>query len=147
MSQVVSLRLPDETAARLKLSARREGRTVNETASRSIEEWLRQEDFADIEFRSFNGKRHACLKKALPVWQVIMIARDHAMDAAMTAEYFCWPVARVLPAFHYYEAYPDEIDTAIADNEAMTFDALKRTLPQLEAIKIPQSVLDGEEAG
>jgi len=42
MSQVVSLRLPDETAERLKVTARRTGRTVNEAASRSIEEWLRQ---------------------------------------------------------------------------------------------------------
>ena len=56
MSQVVSLRLPDETAERLKLTARRSGRTLNEAATRSIEEWLRQEEFADIEFRNSDDK-------------------------------------------------------------------------------------------
>lgn len=144
MSQIVSLRLPDETAERLRVSARRTGRTLNEVAARSIEEWLRQEEFADIEFRSFNGERHACLKGALPVWQLIMVARDYSMDAEKTAAHFRWPVPRVKAGFHYYEAYPQEIDQAIADNEAMTFDKLKRLLPQLEAIAVPQAVLNEE---
>src|SRR5438045_1056480 len=95
MSQVVSLRLPDETAERLKLSARRAGRSINETAARSLEEWLRQEEFADIEFRSFGGERYACLKGALPVWQLIMVAKDYGMDAGKTASHFRWPVHRV----------------------------------------------------
>jgi hypothetical protein len=146
MSQVVSLRLPDETAERLRMSARRTGRSLNDVATRSIEEWLRQEEFADIEFRNFNGERHACLKGALPVWQLIMVARDYAMDAAKTAAHFRFPLHRVKAGFHYYEAYPQEIDQAIADNEAMTFDKLKRLLPQLEAIAVPQEVLDGESS-
>jgi hypothetical protein len=146
MSQVVSLRLPDETAERLKVTARRTGRTVSEAASRSIEEWLRQEEFADIEFRNFNGERHACLKGALPVWQLILVARDYGMDADKTAAHFRFPLHRVKAGFHYYEAYPQEIDQAIADNDAMAFDKLKRLLPQLEAIAIPQSVLDGQSA-
>lgn len=146
MSQVISLRLPDETAERLKNTARRTGKTLNEAASRSIEEWLRQEAFADIEFRNFNGERHACLKGALPIWQLIMVARDYQMNAEKTAAHFRFPLHRVKAAFHYYEAYPQEIDQAIADNDAVTFDTLKRLLPQLEAISVPQSVLDGENA-
>jgi hypothetical protein len=146
MSQVVSLRLPDETAERLKVTARRTGRTLNEVASRSLEEWFRQEEFADIEFRNFNGERHACLKGALPIWQLILVARDYGLDAEKTAAHFRFPLHRVKAGVHYYEAYPQEIDQAIADNEAMTFDKLKRLLPQLEAITVPQSVLDGESA-
>lgn len=144
MSQVVSLRLPDETAERLRTCARRTGRTVNEAASRSIEEWLRQEEFAGIEFRNFNGERHACLKSALPVWQLILVARDYGMDAAETAAHFRFPLHRVKAGFYYYEAYPQEIEQAIADNDAMTFDTLKRLLPQLEALAVPPEVLDGK---
>lgn len=147
MSQVVSLRLPDETAERLKVNARRTGRTLNEAAARSIEEWLRQEEFADIEFRNFNGERHVCLKGALPLWQLIMVAKDYKMDAEKTAAHFRFPLHRVKAAFHYYESYPKEIDQAIDDNNSVTFDTLKRLLPQLEAITIPQSALDGESAG
>lgn len=147
MSQVVSLRLSDETAERLKTTARRTGRTLNEAAARSLEEWLRQEEFADIEFRNFNGERHACLKGATPLWHVIMVARDYGMDMEKTAAHFRFPLHRIKAAFHYYEVYPNEIDQAITDNNAVTFDTLKRLLPQLEAITIPQSVLDGESAG
>ncbi len=134
MSQVVSLRLPDATADRLRAVARRGGRTLNDAAARSLEEWLRTEEFADIEFRSFNGERHACIKGALQVWQLIMVARDYGMDADATAAHFQWPVHRVKAGLNYYEAYPQEIDDAVADNDAMTFDVLKRMLPQLEAI-------------
>jgi Ribbon-helix-helix protein, copG family. len=141
MSQVVSLRLPDETVKRLKGIARRAGRSVNEAAARSLEEWLRQEEFADIEFRSVGAERHACLKGALPVWQLVMVARDYGMDAAKTAAHFRMPEVRVRAGLHYYEVYPQEIDDAIADNEAVTFDRLKRLLPQLEAILIPPSML------
>ena len=144
MSQVVSLRLPDDTAQRLKVSARRNGRTLNEAAARSIEEWLRQEEFADIEFRSFGGERHACLKGALPLWQLILVARDYGMDAIRTASHFHFPVHRVKAGLHYYEAYPQEIDQAITDNEAASFDTLKRLLPQMEGIAVPPAVLDGE---
>lgn len=144
MSQVVSLRLPDETAERLKVTARRAGRTMNDTACRSIEEWLRQEEFADIEFRSFNGERHVCLKSAVPLWQLVLVARDYDMDAERTAAHFRFSINRVKAAFYYYEAYPEEIDEAIADNNAATFDTLKRLLPQLEPITIPHAVLDVE---
>ena len=146
MSQVVSLRLPDETAERLRVSARRTGRTINETAGRSLEEWLRQEEFAYVEFRSFGGERHACVKGALPVWQLIMVARDYNMDAPQTAAHFRWPVHRVKAGFHYFEAYPQEIEQAIADNEAATFGTLKRLLPQIEALAVPQAILDGEKS-
>lgn len=144
MSQIVSLRLPDVTVERLKTTARRTGKTVNEAASRSIEEWLRQEEFADVEFRNFGGERHACLKGALPIWQLIMVAQEYGMDAGKTATHFRFPLHRVKAGFHYYEAFPQEIAQAIADNDAMTFDTLKRLLPQLEGIAIPASVLNDE---
>lgn len=136
MSQVVSLRLPDETAERLKRSARRAGRTVGELGALSIEEWLRQGEFADIEFRNFGGERLACLKGALPVWQLIDVARGYGLDAEKTADHFGFPAHRVQAALNYYEAYPAEIDQAIADNSAVTFDALKRLLPQTDCITV-----------
>ena len=48
------------------------------------------------------------------------------MDVDRTAAYFRFPIPRVKAAFHYYEAYPHEIDSVIADNDAMTFDKLNR---------------------
>lgn len=144
MSQVVSLRLPDETAERLKQAARRAGRSVNEWGVLSIEEWLRQNEFADIEFRSFNGERHACIKGALQIWKLIMVAQGYEMDAEKTAAHFNWPVSRVKAGFHYYEAYMEEVDRVIEDNHSMTYEKLKRLLPNLELIELKLGDDDGE---
>ena len=132
MSRVVSLRLPEETAERLTRTARKAGRSVNEVAARSIEEWLRQSELADIEFRSFSGERHPCIKGALPVWQLILVARHYAMDVQKTAAHFGWPLRKVQAGFTYYQVYPVEIDQAIADNQSMTAPQLGRMLPGLE---------------
>ena len=132
MSCVVSLRLPEETAERLRRTARKAGRSVNEMGARSIEEWLRQSELADIEFRGFSGERHACIKGALPVWQLVMVARHYAMDVQKTAAHFGWPPHKVQAGFTYYQAYPAEIDQAIADNQSMSAQQLRRMLPGLE---------------
>jgi len=136
MPQVISLRLPDATAERLRLAARRAGRTLNEWGALSLEEWLRQNEFADIEFRSVGGERQACLKGALPVWQVILVALSYGLDPERTAQHFGWPARRVQAALNYYEAFPAEIDQAVEDNRAMTEVALKRLLPQTEVLAV-----------
>jgi Ribbon-helix-helix protein, copG family len=142
VSRPITLRLPDETAERLQAWARRAGRSVSEVGARSIEEWLRQSEFADIEFRSFGGERHACLKGAPQVWQVVMVAQDYAMDVDKTAAHFGWPVHRVRAALNYYEAYPAEIDRAIEDNRSISYDQLKRALPRVERLTVPSEPAD-----
>ena len=142
MSRIVTLRLPDDTAARLQATARRAGRSVSEVGARSIEEWLRQTEFADIEFRPFAGERHACLKGALPVWQVVMVAEGYGMDADRTAAHFGWPVHRVRAAFNYYEAHPEEVEQAIEENRSVTYDHLKRLLPTIERITVESALAD-----
>lgn len=137
MSQVVSLRLPDETLAKLKQTARKSGRSLSEVGALSIEEWLRQNEFSDIEFRTVSGERHACVKGALPVWQLILIAKEYGMDAKKTAGHFVWPPHKVQAGLNYYEAYPGEIDQAIDDNRSMTVDKLRRMLPGLEVFTVP----------
>src|SRR5947209_7489390 len=109
VSRVVTLRLSDETAARLQACARRAGRSVSEIGARSIEEWLRQQEFAEIEFRAFSGERLACLKGASPIWQIVMIGKNYDMDLQRTAVHFDWPLHRIRAAFNYYEAFPAEI--------------------------------------
>ena len=39
---------------------------------------------------------------------------------------------------HYAEAYPKEINEALAENDAMDFDALKKKLPNLELYVVPK---------
>ncbi|MCW3097167.1 MAG: hypothetical protein JWL77_2785 [Chthonomonadaceae bacterium] len=132
MSQTVTMRLPEETVAWLKASARRAGRSVSDLGAALFEEARRVSEFAEIEFRTFSGQRHACLTGGLRLWKIILTAQDYEMDVPKTAAHFGLPNWRVQAAFHYYEAFPQEIDSAITDVRSQTFDSLKRKLPQLE---------------
>ena len=129
MSQVVTVRVPEETAEAMRRIAQKERRSLSDVGARMIEEWVRQSQFAHIEFRSFNGERHACVKERLQVWQVVMVARDYEMDVEKTAKHLGHTREQTQSAFHYYEAYTEEIDVALAENDAMGYDQIKRLLP------------------
>ena len=126
------MRLPDETAEWLKASARRVGRSVSEVGATLFEEARRLSEFAEIEFRTFGGERQVCLTGGLRLWKIILTAQDYEMNAIKTAAHFDLPVWRVQAVFHYYEAFPQEIDAAIGEVRAQSFDTLKRRLPQME---------------
>ena len=133
MTQVVSIRLRDDQVDRLKRFARRMGKSQSELGAQFIEESMREADFATIEFRDSVLGRQAYLKGSnLAVWEVILIAQDHTMDAERVAAYFGRPRAWVDAAFHYYEVYHAEINPMLEDNRSMTFDKIKRLLPTLE---------------
>ena len=72
----------------------------------------------------------------LAVWEVILIAQDHEMNAEKVAVYFTRPLAWVNSAFHYYEAYQTEIDPLLKNSGTMTFERLKRLLPSLETLQL-----------
>ena len=59
-----------------------------------------------------------------------MLARGYHNDAAAVARHLRWPEAKVQAAFNYTKAFPEEITEALAENDAMDFDSLKRMLPQ-----------------
>jgi uncharacterized protein (DUF433 family) len=135
MSQVVTLRLPKSAAEAIRQIAQRERRSVNEIGVRIVEEWLRQNRFAHIEFRTFQGERHACIKDRLQVWQVIMVARGYGMDVGRTAEHLRLRPEQVQAAFQYYEAFPEEIDRALREND-LGYERLKESLPNLQLVEV-----------
>lgn len=136
MSHVVSIRLKDDQLERLKRFARRMGKSQSELGALFIEEAMREAEFANIEFRDSVIGRQAYLKESnLAVWEVILIAQDHEMDGERVATYFRRPRAWVNAAFHYYESFPDEIDPLLEDSRSMTFEKLKRLLPNLETAR------------
>lgn len=146
MSHVVSTRLSDETATRLKRLARRLGKTPSETGAMLIEESLREAEFAYIEFRNSSVGRQPYMKgTGLAVWEVIMVAQDYGLEAEKVAAHFRKPLEWVQAAFNYAEAYPEEIQLAIEDNSAMRPTVLKQMFPQLELLTVPSEILMKEE--
>lgn len=130
-SIVVSMRLPAESGRRLKRMASRHGWTASDAGARLVEEGLRRSEFAFIDFRDTPAGRQACMQgSTLAVWEILLLVRGYNGDEAATAAHLRWPEAKVRAAIHYAEAFPEEIDEALAENDATDFLALKRMLPQ-----------------
>jgi uncharacterized protein (DUF433 family) len=140
MSEVLTLRIGSDAANEVRQIARRERRSVSEVSARMIEEWLRQNRFAQIEFRTFNGERHACIKGRLQVWQVIQVAQSYQMDSRKAAEHLGLTPEQAESALQYYKFYPQEIDQAIEENH-VGYERLKQMFPQMERF----SVVENEE--
>jgi hypothetical protein len=130
-SMVISMRLPVESGKRLKRIARRHGWTPSDASARLVEEGLRRSEFAFIDFRDSTAGRQAYIQgSTLAVWEVVLLIRSYKADLAAVARHLRWPEVKVQAAGHYAEAFREEIDEAIAENDAMDFEALKRMLPQ-----------------
>lgn len=130
-SVVLSMRLPVESAKRLKRIASRHGWTPSDTSARLVEEGLRRSEFAFLDFRDSPVGRQAYMQgSTLAVWEVMFLLRSYKGSVAAVAKHLRWPEAKVLAAVNYAEAFPKEIAEAMAENDSAGFETLKRMLPQ-----------------
>jgi uncharacterized protein (DUF433 family) len=136
-SMVISMRLPLKSGQRLRRLASRHGWTPSDASARLVEEGLRRSEFAFIDFRDSTAGRQACIQgSSLAVWEIMLLARSCKQDAAKVAKHLHWPEAKVQAAFNYARMFPEEIDGAIAENDAMDFDTLSQMLPQAKEFVI-----------
>lgn len=139
---VISMRLPLKSGQRLKRMASRHGWTPSDASARLVEEGLRRSEFAFVDFRDSAAGRQACIQgSSLAVWEIMLLARSYKQDATKVAKHLRWPEAKVQAAFNYARAFPEEINSAIADNDAMDFASLSQMLPQTKEFVV------GEPAG
>ena len=130
-STVISMRLPAESGNRLKRMANRHGWTASDASARLVEEGMRRSEFAFVDFRDSVAGRQAHMQgSSLAVWEVVLLVQSYKADVAAVAAHLKWPEAKVQAAVNYARAFPEEIDGALAENEATGFEALKRMLPQ-----------------
>ncbi len=130
-SMVISMRLPAESGKRLKRMANRHGWTSSDASARLVEEGLRRSEFGFIDFRDSPAGRQACLQgSTLAVWEVMLLVDSYKKDVSAVAGHLKWPEGKVRAAVNYAQAFPEEINEAMAENEATDFEALKRMLPQ-----------------
>lgn len=128
---VVSMRLPLESGKRLKRMANRHGWTPSDAGARLVEEGLRRSEFAFIDFRDSPAGRQACIQgSTMAVWEIVSLLREYKQDVSALARHLRWPEAKVRAAINYAEAFPQEIEEAIAENSSTDFETLKRMLPQ-----------------
>ncbi len=130
-SVVVSMRLPNESGIRLKRLANRHGWTASDASARLVEEGLRRSEFAFIDFRDSAAGRQAYIQgSSLSVWEVILLIQSYKAKIEPVAKHLRWPEAKVQAAVNYAKAFPEEIESALEENAATDFEALKRMLPQ-----------------
>jgi hypothetical protein len=133
-SMVLSMRLPVESGKRLKRIANRHGWTPSDASARLVEEGLRRSEFAFLDFRDSSAGRQAYIQgSTLAVWEVIVLLRGYEGNVTAVAKHLRWPEAKVRAAVNYAETYPEEINEATAENDAVDFKMLKRMLPQAVA--------------
>ena len=127
---VVSMRLPPESGNRLKRMANRHGWTPSDASARLVEEGLRRSEFAFIDFRDSAVGRQAYIQgSTLAVWEVWLLVQSYRTDVSAVAKHLKWSEAKVQAAINYTKAFPGEIETALSENAATDFGALKRMLP------------------
>jgi len=130
-SMVVSMRLPTESGNRLKRLASRHGWTPSDASARLVEEGLRRSEFAFIDFRDSAAGRQAYVQgSSLAVWEVMLLVQSYKANVEAVAKHVTWPEAKVQAAVNYAKAFPEEIESALSENAATDFEALKRMLPQ-----------------
>jgi uncharacterized protein (DUF433 family) len=138
-SSIVSSRLEPEQERRLVRKAKQIGRSASETGALLIEEGLRRDEFAFIDFRDSPAGRQACVQgSTLAVWEVVWIARGYEEDVGKTAAHLGMSPLKVKAALNYAQAFPDEIQEAIQEHESCDFASLSRMLPQAEIFPPPK---------
>jgi hypothetical protein len=139
-STVISMRLPLASSERLKRLAKRFGWTPSDASARLVEEGLRRSEFAFIDFRNSSIGRVAYVQgSTLAVWEVIMVSRGYDGDVAATAKHLRWPEVKVRAAFNYAKAFSGEVESILAENDAMDFEALSKMLPQAEKFVVREN--------
>ena len=137
-SAVVSLRVSEEQAERLQRKARQLGRSPSETGAILLDESLRRDEFAFIDFRDSPVGRQAYIQGSrLAVWQVVSLTRSYGGEVGQTAKHLQWPLVKVQAALNYAKTFPDEIESAVRDNQSCDFEKVSRMLPQTEAFAAP----------
>lgn len=114
--QPLSVRLEEETEQLVEAEARRTRRTKSAIVETFTEETARTRRFPGIAFRGDDARRRAwVIGSGLDVWEVIHMLEDFGSPEALVAD-TPLTLVQVRLAVAYRDAYPKEIDEAIADN-------------------------------
>jgi hypothetical protein len=113
------LRLPDDTAAKVRTLATLEQRSFAEMVKVLTEEAVRMREFPDVYFADGPTGRRARFRAGPDVWEILepylVAGRDWSV---LRASYPRLDEAVLRTAIRYYDAYPEEIDARVALNAA-----------------------------
>lgn len=114
-----SVRLSPVTEELIAAEARRSKRSRSAILQAVADEGIRQRAYPGIGFRGRDPRRGAwVVGTGLDVWEIIAAYRDFGESAERMASETDLTEQQIRLALAYYTRFPDEIDEAIAENEA-----------------------------
>ena len=130
--QPFSIRLEEETEKLVEAEARRTRRSKSAVVETLTEEAARVRRFPGVAFRGDDARRRAWLiGSGLDVWEIAQMVEDFGSTKKLVADTQL-TLAQVRLALAYREAYPSEVNDAIADNRR-PLDELRALYPFIEA--------------
>jgi hypothetical protein len=93
-----------------------------------------------LDFRDSPAGRQAYIQgSTLAIWEVMLLLRSYKGSVKGVAKHLKWPEAKVRAALNYAEAFPGEVNEAMAENDSTNFEGLKRMLPQAVDFAVRQT--------
>ena len=130
--QSLYVRLERQDSELLRAFARQRQTPPRTLGSRYIVEGLRRDRFSGIDFRDTALGRTAFLAGSrLPVWMVVEVIREHGGSVPNAARHFDRPAWQIQAALEYAQAFPEELELALAARNAVSPADLRRLLPGL----------------
>jgi uncharacterized protein (DUF433 family) len=114
-----------------------EGSRRSEWAERLLREHERMRAVPGIWFMDSASGRVACINRTgIKVHIVIRTLRDVEWDELRLAKVFSWLTwGQLDAAIRYYEAFPQEIDEAIAEADSWTIERIQALNAEIQAIR------------
>lgn len=132
--QPFSVRLEEETERLVDAEARRTRRSKSAVVEAFTEEAARTRRFPGIAFRGDDARRRAwVIGSGLDVWEVVQMVKEFESVEKLVAETQLTP-PQVRLALAYRQAYPEEVEQAIADNRR-PLDELRTLFPFIEVVE------------
>jgi uncharacterized protein (DUF433 family) len=117
--RAVSARVAEEITRELQAIARAEGRTVSQVLARLADQGIRMRRFPGIVFiEGPRGRRAHLAGTGFDVWEIVALYRAYGEDAPrLLSDHPALERRELELAIAYAQAYRDEIDQLIAENE------------------------------
>lgn len=121
--QPFSVRLDEQTEKLVEAEARRTRRSKSAVVEALTEEAARGRRFPGIGFRGDDARRRAwVIGSGLDIWEIVQMFEDFGSEEALCAETHVTPL-QLRIALAYRDAYPHEVEEAVADNRLPISDA------------------------
>src|SRR6266852_5788126 len=123
-NRAVSIRVPEQVRVEIEETARRSRRDFSSVANEMLEEAVKLRRIPGISFADEpTGRVPRVAGTGIEVWEIVHVYRDENDSWDELRESFHWLTERQLrAALAYAEAYPDEINERLKEEDALTIE-------------------------